>query len=203
MRSRKLSDLPGFHEWEKYVDASKLSNFDVISMEDFLMDCNFGGELVAVKTSEMREFRVRCRECINRCVCLILASTTMTSGVSRGLYSLCPEIMLEGDDHYVFEPFGSLCDLFKVCHVLPSDSLNAAAEFKSYVIEKRRHHEDATCAASEILEVVQFLLRDFAFQSRTHVFQLFKICCLVVGMPNSNLPAVTIDLRGSKLSPAY
>ena len=127
MQSRKLSDLPGIHEWEKYMDASKLSIFDVISMDDFLMDCDFGGELVAVKTSEMREFRVRCRECIDRCVCLILASTTVTSGFSRGLYSFCPEIMLEGDDHQVFELFGSLCDLFKSCHVMSSDSLNAAA----------------------------------------------------------------------------
>ena len=84
--------------------------------------------------------------------------------------------------------------------MLSSDSLNAAAaEFKSYVIAKRRHHEDATCAASEILDdVEQFLLRDFAFQSRTHVFRLFKLCCLVVGMPNSNLPAVTIDLGGER-----
>ena len=175
MRSRKLSDLPGIHEWERYMDASKLSNFDVISMEDFLMDCDFGGELVAVKTGEMREFRVRCRECIDRFVSLILASTTVTSVVSRGLCSFCPEIMLEGDDHHVFELFGSPCDLFKVCHVLPSDSLNAAAaEFKSYLIEKRRHHEVAICAASEILDVVQFLLRDFAFQSQTHVFRFFQ-----------------------------
>ena len=110
MQSRKLSDLPGIHEWESYMDASKLCNFDVISMEDFLMHCDFGRELVAVKTGEMREFQVRCRECIDWFVSLILASTTVTSGVSRGLYSFWPEIMLQGDDHHVFELFGSLCD---------------------------------------------------------------------------------------------
>ena len=173
-------------------------------MEEFLMDSDFGRELVTVKTGEMREFRVKCRECIDQLVSLVLASTPVTSGVWRGLYAFCPEIMLEGDDHHIFELFGSLCDLFRSCHVMFSDSLNAAAaaEFKSYVIEKRRHYEDATCAASEIPDVVQFLLRDFAFQSRTHVFRLFKICCLVVGVPKSSLPAVTIDLGGSALSPA-
>ena len=203
MRTRKLSDLPGIHEWESYMDVSKLSYFNAISMEEFLMDRNFGRELVTVKTGEMREFRVKCRECIDRLVSFILTSTAVTSGVSRGLYAFCPEIMLGGDDHHIFELFGSLCDLFRSCHVMSSDGLNAAiAEFKSYVIEKRRHYEDATCAASEIPDVVQFLLRDFAFQSRTHVFRLFKICCLVVGVPKSNLPAVTIDLGGSALSPA-
>ena len=172
-------------------------------MEEFLMDSDFGRELVTVKTGEMREFRVKCRECIDRLVSLILTSTAVTSGVSRGLYDFCPEIMLGGDDHHIFELLGSLCDLFRSCHVMSSDGLNAAvAEFKSYVIEKGRHYENATCAASEIPDVVQFLLRDFAFQSRTHVFRLFKICCLVVGVPKSNLPAVTIDLGGSALSPA-
>ena len=203
MRTRKLSDLPGIHEWESYMDISKLSYFNAISMEEFLVDSDFGRELVTVKTGEMREFRVKCRECIDRLVSLILTSTAVTSGVSRGLYAFCPEIMLGGDDHHIFELFGSLCDLFRSCHVMSSDGLNAAvAEFKSYVIEKRRHYEDATCAASEIPDVVQFLLRDFAFQSRTHVIRLFKICCLVVGVPKSNLPAVTIDLGGSALSPA-
>ena len=203
MRTRKLADLPGIHEWESYMDVSKLSSFDVIPMEEFLMDSDFGRELVAVKTGEMREFRVKCRECIDRLVSLILASTAVTSGVSRGLYAFCPEIMLGGDDHHIFELFGSLCDLFRSCRVMSSDGLNAvAAEFKSYVIEKRRHYEDATCAASDIPDVVQFLLWDFAFQSRTHVFRLFKICCLVVGLPDSSLPAVTIDLGGSALSPA-
>ena len=166
------------------------------------MDSDFGRELVTVKTGEMWEIRVKSRECIDRLVSLVLASTAVTSGVSRGLYAFCPEIMLEGDDHHIFKLFGSLCDLFRSCHVMSSDSLNAAAEFKSYVIEKRRHYEEATCAASEIPDVVQFLLRDFAFQSRTHVFRLFKICCLVVGVPKSSLPAITIDLGGSALSPA-
>ena len=203
MRTRKLSDLPGIHEWESYMDVSNICYFNAISIEEFLMDSDFGRELVTVKTGEMREFRVKCRECIDRLVSLVLASTAVTSGVSRGLYAFCPEIMLEGDDHHIFELFGSLCDLFRTCHVMSSYGLNAAAaEVKSYAIEKRRHYEDATCAASEIPDVVQFLLRDFAFQSRTHVFRLFKICCLVVGVPKSSLPAVTIDLGGSALSQA-
>ena len=80
------------------MDVSKLSTFDVIAVEDFLMDCNFGRELAAIKTGEMREFRVKCRKCIDRFVSLILANITVTAGLSGGLYTFCPEIMLEYDD---------------------------------------------------------------------------------------------------------
>ena len=185
------------------MDVSKLSSFGVIAVEDFLMDCDFGRELSAIKTSEMREFRVKCRECLDRFVFLVLENMTVTSGISRGLYSFCPDIMLEGDDQHVFEVFDSLCELFGTCNVLSSDDLKAAAvEYKRYVVEKRRHHKDSTYAANEIRDVVQFLLRDFSFQSRTHVFRLFKICCLIVGTRDSNPPVVTIDLRGSALDQA-
>ena len=82
--------------------------------------------------------------------------------------------------------------------MLSSDDLKAAAvEYKSYVEEKRRHHEDSIYAASEIRDVFQFPLRDFGFQSRRHWFRLFKNCCLVAGTQNSNPPAVTIDLSRS------
>ena len=183
------------------MDVSKLSGFDEISMGEFLMDSEFGRGLSAIKTGDVQDFRVKCRECIDRVVSLIVSSTAVTSGISRGLYSFCPEIMLEGDDLHIFELFGSLCDLLRSCRVMTPDDLNAAsAEFKSYVIEKRRHHEDATCAASDIDDVISFLLRDFAFQSRVHVFRLFKLCCLFVGLPKSDPPAsCTIDLGGSAL----
>ena len=200
MRTRKLSDLPGIHEWESYMDVSKLSSFGVISMKDFLMDCDFGSGLAAIKTRVMQEFRVKCRECLDRFVFLVLEHVTVTSGISRGLYCFCPENMLEGDDQHVFELFDSLCELFGSCNVLSADDLKAAAvEYKSYVVEKRRHHKDSTYVASEIRDVMQFLLRDFGFQSRTHVFRLFKICCLLVGTQDSNPPVVTIDLSGSSL----
>ena len=164
------------------MDVSKLFSFRVIAVDDFLMDCDFGRELAAIKTSEMREFRVKCRECLDRFVFLVLEHMTVTSGISRGLYRFRPEIMLEGDDQHVFELFDSPFELFGTCNVLSPDDLKAAAvEYKSYVKETRRHHQDSTYAGNEIRDVVQFLLRDFGFQSRTHVFRLFKICCLIVG----------------------
>ena len=103
------------------MDKSKLSAFGVLAVEKFLMDCDFGRDLAATKTGEMRVFRVKCRECIDRFVFLILDNVTVTSGISRGLYRFCPEMMLEGDDQHVFELFNSLCELFSTYNVWSSD----------------------------------------------------------------------------------
>ena len=84
---------------------------------------------------------------------------------------------------------------------LMSDELKAAKEeFQRYVVEKRRQYADDRYSMGDIPNVIQFLLRDFGFQSRVHLFQLFKICCLVVGVPDSNLTPVTIDLGGCAIS---
>ena len=71
---------------------------------------------------------------------------------------------------------------------------NAREEFKSYVVEKRRQYGDCGYSVGDIADVVQFLLRDFGFQSRVHLFRLFKVCCLNFGVPSSSPP--TIDLSG-------
>ena len=112
--------------------------------------------------------------------------------------------MLEGDDLHIFELFGSLCDLLRSCRGMTPDDLNAAsAEFKSYVIEKRRYHEDATCAASDIDDVISFLLRDFAFQSRVHVsacfvdawlIRMFSVCAIWFTTSDRNCDPLSVRI---------
>ena len=68
--------------------------------------------------------------------------------------------------------------------VLSSDESNSAvAQFSSYVVEKRRLHEGSDVNASEIPDIVQYLLRDFSFHSRPDVCRVLKLCCLVIGLP--------------------
>ena len=173
------------------MNTSKMSAFGVIAVEELLMDCDFGRDLAATKTGEKREYRGKCRECIDRFVFLILDNVTVTSGISCGLYSFRPEIMLEGDDQHVFELFSSLCELFATCNVLSSDELKAAsAEYKSYDVERQRHPENATYAASEIHDVVQFLLRDFGFQSR--LVRLYCGCSSSVALLLGQLIAILL-----------
>ena len=61
LKTRVDADLPGIHEWEAYMDVSKLESFRSLPIEDFLVNYPYGKELAAGKTSEIREFRVKCR----------------------------------------------------------------------------------------------------------------------------------------------
>ena len=54
--------------------------------------------------------------------------------------------------------------------------------------------------ASEIPDVVSWLLRDFGFRARVHACRVLKLCVLITGRPRENYPVVTFDLSGSKLS---
>ena len=45
-----------------------------------------------------------------------------------------------------------------------------------------------------ISDVRRYLLDDFSFQSRCHFFRVFKLGCLVVGIPKRDYPTVTMDL---------
>ena len=44
------------------------------------------------------------------------------------------------------------------------------------------------------------MLRDFSFQARHRLLRVFKVCCLIVGVPRSTYPSVVFDLSGSALS---
>ena len=200
LKTRVGADLPGIHEWEAYMDTSKLDAFRSLPIEEFLMSYPFGKELAGGKTSGVREFRVKCRIFLDHLVVVLLRNVTVTSQLCQGLYSFCPEIMLEGDDSHVFGLFFFLCELLKSGGALDDGEMDAAVEeYHSYIIEKRRHHANGSCSASANPDVIHYLVRDFSFQARVHLFRVFKLCCLIVGMPESVPPPVVIDLSGCAL----
>ena len=69
-------------------------------------------------------------------------------------------------------------------------------EFGSYVVEQRRYHAGSDDAASGIPDVLDYLLRDFGFQSRHRLLRVFKLCCLVISLPQSNPLTVGMELSG-------
>ena len=73
-------------------------------------------------------------------------------------------------------------------------------EFSTYVVKKRGQHGRLGHSANMISDVRRYLLDDFSFQSRRHVFRVFKLCCLVNGNPKRDYPATTTDLTGCGLS---
>ena len=90
------------------MDCDELSGFEKVDTEDFLLNWEFGEELQQGVTSEIHDFRNRSREFLDRLVDVILSLNLVSSEVMQGLYSFCPEILLEGDDQHIFCLFGKL-----------------------------------------------------------------------------------------------
>ena len=201
METREINALPSIHQWKEYMSVERVERFPSVSIDCFLSSYDLGKELAAGKASESREFRVKCSEFLDQLIVMVLQHGSVTSGVSRGLSSFCSKILLEGDNSCVFTLFADLCRLYVGCGVLALDVSKAAVEkFTSYVAEKRRQHADSTRSASDISNIMEFLLNDFSVHARHHVFRVFKLCCLVIELPGSDLPAVEFDLSGCALS---
>ena len=111
LKTRSSTYLPGIHEWESYMDLSKLDSFGALPIEECLVNYAFGKEFAAGKTSDFREFWVKCRAFCDHLAVVLLRNVAVTSRLSQGLYSCCPKIMLEGDDSTVFGLVSSLSEL--------------------------------------------------------------------------------------------
>ena len=133
-------------------------------------------------------------------IVVVVGNVSVTSRVSRCLYTFCPEIVFGGDDSGVFTLFADLCRLLKVCTLLTSDvSGSAIDEFRSYVIEKRGQHRRSGQSICNIEDVIRYLTQNFSFRSRSHLLRVFKLCCLAIKTCETVYPAVSISLSGSSL----
>ena len=94
-RIRKVSSLPELNEWDEYVDPAKMASFELVETSDFLRNHDFGKTLKNAKRSEARAFRGHCREFVDQLVDGILSSQAASSVLMQGLYSFCPELLLE------------------------------------------------------------------------------------------------------------
>ena len=84
--------------------------------------------------------------------------------------------------------------MLRTAGVVTLDKTKAAMEeFTSYLVEKQRQHEGSDQLANENVDIVDYLVRVFSFQSRHHL-HVFKICCLVIGRSHKDLPALKLDL---------
>ena len=183
------------------MDVAAVSAFPSILINEFLINHEFRKLLSEGKTSEFVTFRLRCREYIDRLIVMLLKNSSATSAISEGLYSFCPELMLEGDDTTAFALFAGLCKVLEACGVISSDVSKAAVEeYTSYEVERRKTHLSSGQSASSVTDVVRHLLLDFGFQARHRVLRVFKLCCLFAGMPAVKYPVVTFDLSSLGVS---
>ena len=60
------------------------------------------------RSSGNKEFFAECHSFIRAFVKLLSRNVCSTSKLAKGLYSLCPDILFDGDDEYVFRLFATL-----------------------------------------------------------------------------------------------
>ena len=181
------------------METEPTTQFPVALRGSFFANCEFRKKLVAGKTSDVRTFRLQCREGKDRLIFVLVGRVSVTSMVSRFLSSFCHEVLLEGNSSAEFSLFSDLYKVLRTCVLSLDEGKADMEEFTSYVVEKRRQHVDSDQSTSENSEIMNYLLRDFTFQYRHHVLRIFKVCCLVVNAPRCALPSVTIDLSESAL----
>ena len=187
-RSRNVSSLPDLNAWEEYMDVSKLTAFETISVSSFLQNYEFGEVLRKAEGGEAREFRTQCPAFVDRLVVCILSRQLVSANLFQGLYSFRPELLLEGDNDCVFELFNKLIRALEKSGALSGSESKAAVEEAVYVVDIRADHVSSGCRVEKIKNVVEFLLADYSFLSRKNLCRVFKLCCLVAMEPCTDFP---------------
>ena len=196
-RSRKVSSLPEMNSWEDYMDSEKIASFPKTSDATFLCNFEFGEVLRQRNTSEVKDFRTRCRRFIDRLVDVILSKLLVSSDFLQGVYCFCPELLLGGDDRCVFTLFSRLMRVLEKSGVVSSaESRSAVEEFATFVVDIRARHLSSGQQSEDIADVISYLLADYGFLARKSLCHVFKLCCLMIRRPLPHYPQVDISLNG-------
>ena len=177
------------------MDSSKLAALGKIDVDDFLANHPFGDSLGRANTGEVRDIRSRCLELIDHLMDAFLSLHLVTGNFYQGIYCFCPEMLLEGDDRYIFGLFGKLVRVLEKVGCLSRYAVNASIdEFAAFVVEARFRHEESERSASAISDIVAYLLSDYGFLSRHNLVRVLQLCSLVVLKGPVRLPSIDIDL---------
>ena len=87
LKTQEINELPSIHQWEDYMSVETVTRFSSIALDSFLVNYDLGEDLPAGKSSEFRDFRVKCKEFIDQLSVTILKHGSVTPGVSHGLSS--------------------------------------------------------------------------------------------------------------------
>ena len=196
-RSRKLGSLPSLDACEEYMDPSKLKAYENVAAADFLCNHEFGAVLRRHKSGESQVFRGLCGKFMDRLVTVILSQQSVTGDLPQGIYSFCPELLLEGDDHHMLLLFRKLIRVLERSGVKSAlESKSATEEYSTFVVDARARHVSSEGIAEAIQDVRHHLLSDYSFLARKSLCRVFKLCCLVVSKPRMTFPAVDLDRSG-------
>ena len=85
------------------LDPAEILDFEKLVTEDFLHSHEFGEALRRRNTTEFQEFCNRRREFAHYFIDVIVSHHVTSAECLQSIYCFCPEQLLEGNDHHVFD----------------------------------------------------------------------------------------------------
>ena len=193
---KKVGDLPEAMDWDSYM-CHPSSDFSSIPASDCLKDqAILVSALDDARSSGNKDFYKECHSFICSFIDLLARNVCSTSKLAKGLYSLCPDILFDGDDEYIFRLFSLLTDCLRLSNRIDAiTSESACAEFKCLVGELRRGRRPDVAG---IKDVFSFLFELPALSSKLYLRNVLQLVCCIALPQKIVLPSVDISLTGAK-----
>ena len=117
----------------------EIMDLPAVAQKSFLKDHKEIDEsLAAAASGALKEFRKDAYVFLERLVEVLIGCASATSVVGRSLSCFCSDVLMGGDESFIFEAFGELVKSLQLAGRLSSVQVEEATnEFKSFVVEVR------------------------------------------------------------------
>ena len=177
------------------LDRRKYYSCCLLKATSYLQNYEFEGVLETSRRGKAREFCIQCPEFVDRLVVSTLSCQLVSTNLLQGLYTFCPELLLEGDNDCVISLFNKLVRVLERSGDWSGpESKSAVEEFLTHVVDTRARHVSSGGSAEGITSVVEFLLSDYSFLFRKKMCRVLKLCCLVAVRSRIGFLRAEIDL---------
>ena len=133
---KKPSELPVVEDWESYM-SPRVKDLSGISLKLFLKDHKEMDDLLS-STAGGSSFRKTALSFLELLIEEIVGSVAATSDIGRGLSCFSADVLIGGDDSFVFKAFGVFVNRLLHAGRLSSTQVeDATNEFKSFIVEVR------------------------------------------------------------------
>ena len=188
-----ISSLPMSEAWELYVGEPdepfvELPDSEILSDNRRITDA-----IALTPSSAVRTFPADAKKFLKALIASVRTSICATSDLGRSLSCFCPDILLQGDDLWIFDAFGKLVGcLRKAGRLSDVQAIDAQNEFKSFVVAVRAKHKRVD--PGTIQDVFKFILGCDAINSRGALRNVVKQAALILHVVVPPAPVISCNI---------
>ena len=150
------------------------SSFTAIEYQHFIVGTRVHAALEKMTSQYLKkEFRSSARRFLEDFTSTVLSTVAAGSKLGQGVSCFCPEVIIGGDNHSAFFPFGQLLDGLVESGWEKGSAVEARkAEFQSFVNDQRQLECHASQKHSDISNVLSYLTHQSGFHSRRRLYRV-------------------------------